>query len=52
MARHPLWRTCHQDRIGQRVTPNYGGFLHFTPSVAHCVRQRWSLAVPSRNLAP
>jgi len=37
--------------MGARVTPNYDDFLHFTPSVAHCVRQRWSPAVPSRNLA-
>jgi len=32
----------------RRGPTEYDGFLHFSPTCAHCVLPRWSPAVPSR----
>jgi hypothetical protein len=39
-------------RVSPRRETDYDGFLHFTPTGAHCVSPRWSEAASSRNLAP
>jgi hypothetical protein len=37
--------------MAPRRETEFDGFLHFTPTGAHCVLPRWSPAAPSRNLA-